>query len=39
MKESTRSAANILDDESPDEYIKERDNRKLNIKNFTENNN
>lgn len=36
MKESTiRSFANVVDDESPEDYALERDNRKMNIKNFS----
>lgn len=34
LKESTRSAANVDDDESPEEYVKDRDNRKWNIRDF-----
>jgi len=36
MKESTRSAANIVDDESPEEYKKDQYNRKNNIKSLVE---
>jgi len=33
---TTRSFANVVDDESPEEYKIERDNRKMNIKNLSE---